>query len=171
MRYLLLIITTMFVFSSNVEAKREWVDEDWVDEVKLQAEALSKECHAKTVEPVWDSFFYNDEIKKGYKKYNACQKEIIIGVIRVLSNNSSLLIQDAFYSSRKIKEKSTPENAEKMIKALDLMEQSMLEFYGVMYNQVNTGFYGQAVNDMELGRRFEEVLYDVLHYQRYYPTD
>ena len=43
----------------------------------------------------------------------------------------------------------------------------MLEFYGVMYNQVNTGFYGQAVNDMELGRRFEEVLYDVLHYQRY----
>lgn len=47
----------MFVFSSNVEAKREWVDEDWVDEVKLQAEALSKECHAKTVEPVWDSFF------------------------------------------------------------------------------------------------------------------
>ena len=71
----------------------------------------------------------------------------------------------------KIKEKSTPENAEKMIKALDLMEQSMLEFYGVMYNQVNTGFYGQAVNDMELGRRFEEVLYDVLHYQRYYPTD
>ena len=124
MRYLLLIITTMFVFSSNVEAKREWVDEDWVDEVKLQAEALSKECHAKTVEPVWDSFFYNDEIKKGYKKYNACQKEIIIA---------------------KIKEKSTPENAEKMIKALDLMEQSMLEFYG--------------------------VLYDVLHYQRYYPTD
>ena len=91
-----------------------------------------------------------DEIKKGYKKYNACQKEIIIA---------------------KIKEKSTPENAEKMIKALDLMEQSMLEFYGVMYNQVNTGFYGQAVNDMELGRRFEEVLYDVLHYQRYYPTD
>lgn len=58
-----------------------------------------------------------------------------------------------------------------MIKALDLMEQSMLEFYGVMYNQVNTGFHGQAVNDMELGRRFEEVLYDVLHYQRYYPTD
>lgn len=150
MRYLLLIITTMFVFSSNVEAKREWVDEDRVDEVKLQAEALSKECHAKTLEPVWDSFFYNDEIKKGYKKYNACQKEIIIA---------------------KIKEKSTPENAEKMIKALDLMEQSMLEFYGVMYNQVNTGFYGQAVNDMELGRRFEEVLYDVLHYQRYYPTD
>ena len=47
----------------------------------------------------------------------------------------------------------------------------MLEFYGVMYNQVNTGFYGQAVNDMELGRRFEEVLYDVLHYQRCYPTD
>lgn len=92
MRYLLLIITTMFVFSSNVEAKREWVDEDRVDEVKLQAEALSKECHAKTVEPVWDSFFYNDEIKKGYKKYNACQKEIIIA---------------------KIKEKSTPENAEK----------------------------------------------------------
>lgn len=49
MRYLLLIITTMFVFSSNVEAKKEWVDE-----AKLQAEALSKECHAKTVEPVWD---------------------------------------------------------------------------------------------------------------------
>ncbi|MBS5835147.1 MAG: hypothetical protein KIC51_08545 [Acetobacter sp.] len=142
MRYLLLIITTMFVFSSNVEAKKEWVDE-----AKLQAEALSKECHAKTVEPVWDSFFYNDEIKKGYKKYNACQKEIIIA---------------------KIKEKSTPENAEKMIKALDLMEQSMLEFYGVMYNQVNTGFYGQAVNDMELGRRFEEVLYDVLDYQSTY---
>ena len=142
MRYLLLIITTMFVFSSNVEAKKEWVDE-----AKLQAEALSKECHAKTVEPVWDSFFYNDEIRKGYKKYNACQKEIIIA---------------------KIKEKSTPENAEKMIKALDLMEQSMLEFYGVMYNQVNTGFYGQAVNDMELGRRFEEVLYDVLDYQSTY---
>lgn len=55
-----------------------------------------------------------------------------------------------------------------MIKALDLMEQSMLEFYGVMYNQVNTGFYGQAVNDMELGRRFEEVLYDVLDYQSTY---
>ena len=143
MRYLLLIITTMFVFSSNVEAKKEWVDE-----AKLQAEALSKECHAKTVEPVWDSFFYNDEIKKGYKKYNACQKEIIIA---------------------KIKEKSTPENAEKMIKALDLMEQSMLEFYGVMYNQVNTGFYGQAVNDMELGRRYEEVLYHVVDYQRTYP--
>lgn len=74
MRYLLLIITTMFVFSSNVEAKREWVDEDWVDEVKLQAEALSKECHAKTVEPVWDSFFYNDEIKKGYKKIQCLSK-------------------------------------------------------------------------------------------------
>lgn len=145
MRYFLLILTVMFILSSNAEAKKEWVDE-----AKLQAEALSKECYAKTVEPVWDSFFYNDEIKKGYKKYNACQKEIIIA---------------------KIKEKSTPENAEKMIKALDLMEQSMLEFYGVMYNQVNTGFYGQAVNDMELGRRYEEVLYDVLYYQNRYTID
>lgn len=67
----------MFVFSSNVEAKREWVDEDRVDEVKLQAEALSKECHAKTVEPVWDSFFYNDEIKKGYKNTMPVKKKLL----------------------------------------------------------------------------------------------
>ena len=77
MRYLLLIITTMFVFSSNVEAKREWVDEDWVDEVKLQAEALSKECHAKTVEPVWDSFFYNDEIRKVIKNTMPVKKKLL----------------------------------------------------------------------------------------------
>lgn len=44
---------------------------DSIEEAKLQAEVLSKECYAKTVEPVWDSFFYNDEIKKAYKnRYN-----------------------------------------------------------------------------------------------------
>jgi len=141
MRYLF-IATMIFLLSLNVEAK-----DAKVDKAKEQAELLSKECYDKTVEPVLDSFFYNDEIKKGYKKYNACQKEIIIA---------------------KIKEKSTPENAQKMIKALELMEQGMLEFYGVMYNQVDTGFYGQAVNDMELGRRYEQVLYDVLDYQSIY---
>ena len=57
MRYLLLIITTMFVFSSNVEAKREWVDEDWVDEVKLQAEALSKSVMRKLWNPYGIAFF------------------------------------------------------------------------------------------------------------------
>ena len=33
------------------------------------------------------------------------------------------------------------------------------------------GLSGEITVWMELGRRFEEVLYDVLHYQRYYPTD
>ena len=45
----------MFVFSSNVEAKREWVDEDWVDEVKLQAEALSKDVHYLSISETDDS--------------------------------------------------------------------------------------------------------------------
>lgn len=42
----------MFSFIVNAEAKK-----DSIEEAKLQAEVLSKECYAKTVEPVWDSFF------------------------------------------------------------------------------------------------------------------
>lgn len=55
-----------------------------------------------------------------------------------------------------------------MIKALNEIKQGMLEFYGVMYSQEDTGFYGSTVNDMELGRRYEQILNDVLLYQSTY---
>lgn len=62
MRYFLFIITAMLIFSPNVEARK-----DSINESKVQAEALSKECYIKTIEPVEDTFYYNDEIKIAYK--------------------------------------------------------------------------------------------------------
>ena len=57
-----------------------------------------------------------------------------------------------------------------MLMALDNIETGTLTFYNILYNQDDTGYMGRAQNDIILGRQYEEILYDVLHYQTLYKS-
>lgn len=94
--------------------------------------------------------YTNDKAKQYARKYHQCLKNIII---------------------QEIKQIFLSEGSNKMLVALDNIETGTLTFYNIMYNQEDTGYMGRAQNDIILGRQYEEILYDVLHYQTLYEKD
>lgn len=149
MKKIFLILSLMLALINPAQAE----EEQKVDEIQQQVEKYKEECYNK-VYPINDDekidyifSYYNGSIKEYLPKYNKCLKEIIID---------------------KIKQDSSQDDATEIIKALNKIEQGILDFYGIMYAQTDTGMYGKAVNDNELGRRFEDILHDVLHYQDIY---
>ena len=124
-----------------------------IDEIQQQVEKYTKACYNKAF-PVnnpekmdYILSFYNEEMKESDQKYHKCIKDIII---------------------EKIKQDSSAEDAVKIIEALNKIEQGILDFYGIMYAQTDTGTVGRDFNDAVLGRRYEAILYDVLRYQEVY---
>ena len=94
--------------------------------------------------------YTNDNAKQYARKYHQCLKNIII---------------------QEIKQVFSPEGSNKMLVALDNIETGTLTFYNILYNQDDTGYMGRAQNDIILGRQYEEILYDILHYQTLYEND
>ena len=148
----ILLIFALILNSFPTYAKQEQL----VDEIRIQVKKFEDECYNKSF-PVNNPekmdhlmSFYNDEMKNADRKYHNCLKEIII---------------------EKIKQDSSVEDAKKMIESLDKIEQGILAFYETMFYQTDTGTIGKDFNDAVLGRRYEDILYDVLKYQYVYGKD
>ena len=149
MKKIFLILCLIFAQINLVQAE----EQQEIDEIRQQVEKYTKECYNKSY-PVDDPekmdyifSYYNGSVKEYLPKYNNCLKGYII---------------------EKIRQDSSEEDAVKIIEALNKIEQGVLDFYGIMYAQTDTGIYGKAINDNELGRRYEAILYDVLWYQSIY---
>lgn len=152
MKKIFLILGLIFTIINQVKAE----EQQEIDEIQQQVEKYKEECYNKSY-PVDDSekmdyifSYYNGSVKEYLPKYNNCLKGYII---------------------EKIRQDSLEEDAVKIIEALNKIEQGVLDFYGIMYAQTDTGIYGKAINDNELGRRYEAILYDVLRYQQVYGKD
>ena len=124
-----------------------------VDEIQQQVEKYKKECENKSY-PVNDKdkmdyifSYYNSSIKEYLPKYNNCLKEIII---------------------EKIKHIASQKDTKNILEALNKIEQGILDFYSTIAMQTDTGIVGKAWNDNELGRYYEQTLYNVLWYQEIY---
>lgn len=92
----------------------------------------------------------NDDIKNGDIRYHQCLKKVII---------------------QKIKEITTPDQAAKMINNLDKIQKEFSEFYWTLFNHQDNGIIGKGANDALLGRRFEDILEDIIYYQTTYGSD
>lgn len=150
MKKIVWILSLMLLMNNAVYANEELQK---IDEIKVQVEKYKKECYNKSY-PINNSekmdyifSYYNDSIKKYLPKYNNCLKNIIIENIRKVSSKEDFV---------------------KIVEALDKIEQGVLDFYGILSMQTDTGIVGKAWNDNELGRRYESILYDVLWYQSIY---
>ncbi len=87
---------------------------------------------------------YTDEMKCLDKKYHQCLKKVIIA---------------------QIKELATKEDAQKMIDALNKLEDSVLTLYWDLYNREDYGVIGRGVNDAALGRYYEYLLSDIINFK------
>ena len=72
---------------------------------------------------------------------------------------------------RKIKEISSADDAKLMIEDLNKIQDSFSGFYWTLCNRKDTGVFGRGINDAVLGRRFEDILEDILYYQSTYNID
>lgn len=71
----------------------------------------------------------------------------------------------------KITKMSSPKDAEKMFQALNKIEEGTLELYWLIYNRQDNGYVGRLQNDAALGRRFDDILEDIVHYQHLYENN
>ena len=90
---------------------------------------------------------YSDEIKELDHNYHQCMRKVIIA---------------------KINELATKEDTNKMIQSLDKIEEGILNFYWDLYNREDYGIIGRDMNDASMGRYYETILQDVIHFQRLY---
>ena len=65
----------------------------------------------------------------------------------------------------------TPKHAKEMISDLDKIQESILDFYWVLYTREDNGTIGRDINDATLGHRFEEILEDIIYYQAVYKSN
>lgn len=83
--------------------------------------------------------------KKLDAKYHQCLKSIIVS---------------------KINELAAKEDADKMIQSLNKIQDGILSFYWNLYNREDNGVIGRGINDAAMGRYYETLLEDVIHFQR-----
>ena len=88
---------------------------------------------------------YNDDLKKLDAKYHQCLKSVIVS---------------------KINELAAKEDADKMIQSLNKIQDGILSFYWNLYNREDNGVIGRGINDAAMGRYYETLLEDVIHFQR-----
>lgn len=148
-------IVTLFILFSSFFVKTSFANFDDIpnDEYKKQAQVYIDECF-KMCYPNDEDFskdykplLYDAKTLSSLKKYNDCLKGKIIELIQ---NNP------------------VKENINKLISSLNTMENSVLDFYGTLYYQIDTGLIGQRMNFDVVGRQYEKILYDVLLYQDKY---
>jgi len=138
------VIILLMVIVFLVLAKQEKKDIISV-QIEQETEIYKKECFAKAFPKGLDNYnMYNDDIKKGDYRYHQCLKRIIIEKINQLANKS---------------------DAEKMIQSLDKIQEGVSNFYWDLYNREDNGTIGRGVNDASLGRYYEQILKDIIHYQ------
>ena len=149
MKKLLLCLICIF-YTSNVVADFEHLPND---EYKKQAQVYIDECLQKyypdpeNFPPDYKPLMYDIKTLSGLKEYNNCIKGKII---ELLQNNP------------------IKENIDKLISSLNAIEKGVLDFYGTLYYQIDTGLIGQRVNFDAVGRQYERILYDILLYQDIY---
>ncbi|MBE6462446.1 MAG: hypothetical protein E7005_01655 [Alphaproteobacteria bacterium] len=123
------------------------------NEYKKQAKVYIDECIQKyypndeNYTIIFKPLFHDTKTISGLDNYNNCLKEKIIELLQI---------------------NPVKENIEKLISSLNVIEDGVLDFYGTLYHQIDTGLIGQRVNFDVVGRQYERILYDVLLYQDIY---
>ncbi len=141
MRYLLLILAALFILSSNVEAK-----EEWVDEVRDKVKVYTTECHNKAFpKEKMDEILslYGGSMKQAEQDYSSCMKEIIVN---------------------KIDTEFPEESKKEMKEALDEIQSGILKLYWYLYNSQDNGLIGQLQNDAAMSRVYDKILEDIILY-------
>ena len=113
--------------------------------IEQETEKYKTECFRQAYpEDLSAINMYTDEMKCLDKKYHQCLKKVIIA---------------------QIKELATKEDAQKMIDALNKLEDSVLTLYWDLYNREDYGVIGRGVNDAALGRYYEYLLSDIINFK------
>ena len=120
---------------------------------KKQAKVYIDECFQKyypmdeDFTTIFKPLLHDTKTISGLEKYNNCLKEKIIELLQI---------------------NPVKENIDELISSLNTIEKGVLDFYGTLYYQIDTGLIGQRVNFNVVGRQYERILYDVLLYQDIY---
>lgn len=93
---------------------------------------------------------YTDEIKELDRNYHQCIRQVIIS---------------------KINELAAKEDADKMIKSLDKIQEGILDFYWDLYNREDNGTLGREANDAVLGFYYEALLDDIILFKKNFIWD
>ena len=147
MKKLFLFLAFFIINIENVRAEKPLSAEvDASQKIKQEVEKYKKECSKKAYPKNLDEInIYNDDLKKLDAKYHQCLKSVIIS---------------------KINELATKEDADKMIQSLNKIQDGILSFYWNLYNREDNGVIGRGINDAAMGRYYETLLEDVIHFQR-----
>ncbi len=148
MKKFVLFLGLMLLFNINVSAN-EVKKDDVLVKIEQETEKYKKDCYDNEAFPGdFNNYsIYNDDIKEGDFRYHQCLKKVII---------------------QKINEMAEAEDAKKMIADLDKIQEATSEFYWILFNREDNGTLGRGMNDAVLGRRFENILEDIIYYQRRY---
>ena len=148
--FILYIMIALFLLTNNVLADFSDLPNN---EYKKQAKIYIDECFQKYYPKdendtiIFKPLFHDTKTISGLEKYNNCLKEKIIELLQI---------------------NPVKENIDKLISSLNAIEDGVLDFYGTLYYQIDTGLIGQRVNFNVVGRQYERILYDVLLYQDIY---
>ena len=149
MKKFLFCIMCIF-YSSNAVADFSDLPDN---EYKKQAKIYIDECFQKyypmdeDFTTIFKPLLHDTKTISGLEKYNNCLKEKIIELLQI---------------------NPVKENIDELISSLNTIEKGVLDFYGTLYYQIDTGLIGQRVNFDVVGRQYERILYDVLLYQDIY---
>lgn len=153
MKKFILIFSVIFAFAANAQAEEDIVSDDLSIKVEQETKKYKESCYKQSYpgNPDDDIYaVYDDGLKEADRQYHQCIKKII---------------------SDKITKIASPEDAEKMVQALNKIEEGTLELYWLIYNRQDNGYVGRLQNDATLGRRFDDILEDIIHYQHLYENN
>ena len=145
-RKTLIILTglSLIGIASSLVGLRYYRNEDDVLlRIKNETEQVKQICLHEAF-PDNDFNMYGNELKIRDAIYHQCLKNEIISRINKLAKQ---------------------EDAEQLIKALDKIQEGVLSFYWDLYNRQDYGSIGRGVNDAVLGRYYEHILEDVIHFE------
>ena len=147
MKKLFLFLACFIINIENVRADEPLSAEvDTSQKIRQEVEKYKKECSKKAYPKNLDEInIYNDDLKKLDAKYHQCLKSVIVS---------------------KINELAAKEDADKMIQSLNKSQDGILSFYWNLYNREDNGVIGRGINDAAMGRYYETLLEDVIHFQR-----
>jgi len=147
MKKLFLFLACFIINIENVRADESLSAEvDTSQKIRQEVEKYKKECSKKAYPKNLDEInIYNDDLKKLDAKYHQCLKSVIVS---------------------KINELAAKEDADKMIQSLNKIQDGILSFYWNLYNREDNGVIGRGINDAAMGRYYETLLEDVIHFQR-----
>ena len=146
MKKIFLLLSLFVIVAANVRAEENVSAEiDGSQKVKQEVEKYVQDCSKKVYPKNLDEInMYNDDFKKLDAEYHQCLKLVIIS---------------------KINELATKEDADKMIQSLNKIQDGILDFYWTLYNREDNGVIGRGINDAAMGRYYEILLEDIVHFQ------